>query len=73
MYREVTMNELKEVRRRAREAQGPGASARCRSPKGLGYAIRMIQYFINPGGRRLSARRRRELGTAYTRISARRG
>jgi tRNA(adenine34) deaminase len=31
------------------------------SPKGLGSAIRMIQYFINRGGRRLSATRRREL------------
>ena len=31
------------------------------SPKGLGSAIRMIQYFINRGGRRLSASRRREL------------
>ena len=34
------------------------------SPKGLGSAIRMIQYFINRGGRRLSASRRRELERA---------
>ena len=34
------------------------------SPKGLGSAIRMIQYFINRGGRRLSARRRQELERA---------
>jgi hypothetical protein len=31
------------------------------SPKGLGSAIRMIQYFINRGGKNLSATRRREL------------
>jgi Protein of unknown function (DUF3175) len=34
------------------------------SPKGLGSAIRMIQYFINRGGRRLTASRRRELERA---------
>lgn len=34
------------------------------SPKGLGSAIRMIQYFINRGGKRLSAARRRELERA---------
>jgi len=34
------------------------------SPKGLGSAIRMIQYFINRGGRRLTANRRRELERA---------
>jgi tRNA(adenine34) deaminase len=34
------------------------------SPKGLGSAIRMIQYFINRDGRRLSASRRRELERA---------
>jgi tRNA(adenine34) deaminase len=31
------------------------------SPKGLGSAIRMVQYFINRAGRKLSASRRREL------------
>jgi Protein of unknown function (DUF3175) len=31
------------------------------SPKGLSSGIRMIQYFINRGGRKLSATRRREL------------
>jgi tRNA(adenine34) deaminase len=31
------------------------------SPKGLGSAIRMIQYFINRAGRNLSPRRRREI------------
>lgn len=34
------------------------------SPQGLGSAIRMIQYFINRGGRRLSAGPRRELERA---------
>jgi tRNA(adenine34) deaminase len=34
------------------------------SPKGLGSAIRMIQYFINRGGKKLSASRRRELERA---------
>jgi uncharacterized protein DUF3175 len=34
------------------------------SPKGLGSAIRMIQYFINRGGKGLSAARRRELERA---------
>jgi uncharacterized protein DUF3175 len=34
------------------------------SPKGLGSAIRMIQYFINRAGKGLSATRRRELARA---------
>ena len=34
------------------------------SPRGLGSGIRMIQYFINRGGRKLSARRRAELERA---------
>ena len=34
------------------------------SPKGLGSGIRMIQYFINRGGRGLSATRRKELERA---------
>src|SRR5207237_3293738 len=34
------------------------------SPKGLGSGVRMIQYFINRGGRGLSATRRRELERA---------
>src|ERR687891_140029 len=34
------------------------------SPKGLGSGIRMIQYFINRGGKNLSATRRRELERA---------
>lgn len=34
------------------------------SPKGLGSAIRMVQYFINRGGKNLSATRRRELERA---------
>src|ERR671925_1224566 len=34
------------------------------SPKGLGSGIRMIQYFINRGGRKLSPSRRRELERA---------
>src|SRR6266404_9455689 len=31
------------------------------SPKGLGSAIRMVQFFINRGGKGLSATRKREL------------
>jgi tRNA(adenine34) deaminase len=42
------------------------------SPKGLGSAIRMIQYFINRGGRRLSATRRRELEGAKRILQRRR-
>lgn len=34
------------------------------SPGGLGSGIRMIQYFINRGGKNLSARRRTELNRA---------
>src|SRR5262249_48535639 len=34
------------------------------SPKGLGSGIRMIQYFINRGGKNLSATRKRELERA---------
>jgi tRNA(adenine34) deaminase len=34
------------------------------SPKGIGSGIRMIQYFINRGGRNLSSTRRRELERA---------
>jgi NAD(P)-dependent dehydrogenase (short-subunit alcohol dehydrogenase family) len=34
------------------------------SPRGLGSGIRMIQYFINRGGKNLSARRRTELERA---------
>lgn len=34
------------------------------SPKGIGSGIRMIQYFINRAGKRLSASRRRELEKA---------
>jgi Protein of unknown function (DUF3175) len=34
------------------------------SPRGLGSGVRMIQYFINRGGRNLSARRRAELERA---------
>ena len=34
------------------------------SPGGLGSGIRMIQYFINRGGKNLSARRRAELERA---------
>ena len=42
------------------------------SPKGLGSAIRMVQYFINRGGRRLSASRRRELERAKRILQQRR-
>ncbi|HTU24936.1 MAG TPA: DUF3175 domain-containing protein [Pirellulales bacterium] len=34
------------------------------SPKGIGSAIRMVQYFINRGGKGLSAARKRELEKA---------
>jgi hypothetical protein len=34
------------------------------SPKGLGSAIRMVQYFINRGGKDLSAARKRKLEAA---------
>ncbi len=34
------------------------------SPRGLGSGIRMIQYFINRGGKNLSTRRRAELERA---------
>jgi Protein of unknown function (DUF3175) len=34
------------------------------SPKGIGSAIRMVQYFINRGGKGLSTERRRKLETA---------
>jgi len=34
------------------------------SPKGIGSGIRMIQYFLNRGGRNLSATRRAELERA---------
>jgi len=42
------------------------------SPKGLGSAIRMIQYFINRGGRGLSASRRRTLERAKRMLQRRR-
>jgi hypothetical protein len=34
------------------------------SPKGIGSGIRMIQYFINRGGKGLSATRKKELEKA---------
>jgi hypothetical protein len=34
------------------------------SPKGVGSGIRMIQYYINRGGKKLSATRKRELEKA---------
>jgi Protein of unknown function (DUF3175) len=34
------------------------------SPKGIGSAIRMVQYFINRGGKGLSAKRKSELEKA---------
>ncbi|HEX3871009.1 MAG TPA: DUF3175 domain-containing protein [Pirellulales bacterium] len=34
------------------------------SPKGLGSAIRMVQYYVNRGGKGLSASRKRELEKA---------
>jgi tRNA(adenine34) deaminase len=42
------------------------------SPKGLGSAIRMVQYVLNRGGKNLSARRRRELERAKRLLQSRR-
>src|SRR5262245_52411011 len=42
------------------------------SPKGLGSGIRMIQYFLNRGGRGLPATRRRELERAKRILQRRR-
>jgi hypothetical protein len=42
------------------------------SPKGLGSAIRMIQFLINRSGRNLSAARRRELEAAKRLLQERR-
>jgi tRNA(adenine34) deaminase len=41
-----------------------GMSSKKVSPKGIGSGIRMIQYFINRGGKGLSASRKRELEKA---------
>jgi hypothetical protein len=40
------------------------------SPKGIGSAIRMIQYFINRAGKKLAAGRRRELEKAKKLLQA---
>jgi tRNA(adenine34) deaminase len=42
------------------------------SPRGIGSAIRMIQYFINRAGKNLSATRRRELERAKRILQRRR-
>ena len=42
------------------------------SPKGIGSGIRMIQYFINRGGKNLSATRKRELEKAKHLLQQRR-
>jgi hypothetical protein len=42
------------------------------SPKGIGSGIRMIQYFINRGGKNLSASRRRALERAKRILQERR-
>ena len=42
------------------------------SPKGIGSGIRMIQYFINRGGKNLSASRRRTLERAKRILQERR-
>jgi tRNA(adenine34) deaminase len=42
------------------------------SPKGLGSAIRMVQYMLNRAGKNLPARRRRELERAKRLLKARR-
>lgn len=46
------------------------------SPKGLGSAIRMVQFFINRSGRNLSPKRRKELERAkrmLQKMAARKG
>ena len=52
-------------------SSAPEASRRV-SPKGLGSAIRMIQYFINRAGRSLSPSRRRTLERAKKILQERR-
>jgi hypothetical protein len=42
------------------------------SPKGLGSAIRMVQFFLNRAGARLPAARKRELERAKALLQARR-
>src|SRR5919108_3780322 len=42
------------------------------SPRGLGSGIRMIQYFLNRGGKNLSSRRRAELERAKRILQQRR-
>ena len=42
------------------------------SPKGTGSGVRMIQYFINRGGKNLSATRKRELEKAKAILQKRR-
>ncbi len=41
------------------------------SPKGIGSGIRMVQFFINRMGKKLSPRRRRELEKAKRRLQQR--
>ena len=43
------------------------------SPKGIGSAIRMVQFYLNRGGAGLPAGRRRELEKAKRLLQARRG
>jgi len=43
------------------------------SPKGIGSAIRMVQYFINRGGKNLSDSRRRTLERAKRILQEKRG
>jgi tRNA(adenine34) deaminase len=43
------------------------------SPKGIGSGIRMLQYFINRGGKGLSATRRKELERAKRRLQEKAG
>jgi hypothetical protein len=48
-----------------------GMASKRVSPKGIGSAIRMIQYFINRAGKGLSAGRKRELEKAKRLLQAR--
>jgi Protein of unknown function (DUF3175) len=62
--------------RRASSPKDAGTIARTMAqkkvgPKGLGSAIRMIQFFINRAGTGLSARRKKELEKAKDLLQAR--
>jgi hypothetical protein len=57
-----------------KDAQTIARAMQCKkvSPKGIGSGIRMIQYFINRGGKNLSASRKAELEKAKRLLQQRR-